>query len=173
MMVEERGGTRVSVLGATTVDGAVLTERQRPLVAALALHRDPVAPMDLLVEAVWSHEAPDTDRQSLQNQVTRLRRRFGPTLIETAPGGYRLGVATDAELLDARLEHCLEGRVGHGDVTVPSTVVWVVAGRYGGPLTARQQRGDRILLAVAKNNWKAVRRCATTAGAATSHPSPS
>ena len=86
---------RVTVLGTTTVGGVALTKRQRAIVAALALHEPRGASTEALIDAVWTDDVPRAARQSLQNQITRLRRQFGADLIETDPAGYRLRRPTD------------------------------------------------------------------------------
>lgn len=85
----------VTVTGPTCIDDERLTGRQRAIVAALALHGDAGVTTEVLVDVVWSGRAPKAARQSLQNQITRLRRRFGADLIRTDPDGYRLQATTD------------------------------------------------------------------------------
>jgi DNA-binding SARP family transcriptional activator len=99
---------RVTVTGAVGIDGERLTGRQRSIVAALALHGDDGCTTDVLIDAVWAGEAPKAARQSLQNQITRLRRRFGPELIETDHDGYRLRVETDLDVFERRLAGLLD-----------------------------------------------------------------
>lgn len=113
---------RVTVTGAVVIDGERLTGRQRAIVAALALHGDHGCTTDVLIDAVWGGTAPKAARQSLQNQITRLRRRFGPELIETDHDGYRLRVETDLDVFEQRL-------AGHLDAAAdPSTIGDLEAG---------------------------------------------
>lgn len=88
----------VSVLGPTRIDGTALTGQQRTLIAAMALHRRRGVTTDRLVDVLWFDVAPRAARQSVQNQIGRLRRRFGSDLIATDPSGYHLCPATDAEI---------------------------------------------------------------------------
>src|SRR3546814_8208547 len=94
----------VTVLGPTTVAGEPVTARQRAILAALVLHRRRALTTELLIDAVWSDDVPRAARQSLQNQITRLRRRFGADLVVTDGTGYRLGWATDVGRFDLRSE---------------------------------------------------------------------
>jgi DNA-binding SARP family transcriptional activator len=67
------------------------------IVAALALfHPDPVDTADLC-DLVWHGDPPETARSSLQNHLSRLRRRI-PALLERGPDGYRFGEQVDVEL---------------------------------------------------------------------------
>lgn len=90
-------GRSATVLGPTTLDGRSPTPRQRAIVAALTLHRDREVDTDTLIDTVWGEWVPAAARQSLQNQIGRLRAAHGPDVIITGPRGYRLGRATDVE----------------------------------------------------------------------------
>lgn len=94
------GVPRVAVLGETTVDGGSPTVGQRPILAALALGGGAVVSTESLIDAVWSGCPPRSAKQSLHNQITRLRRVFGADLIETGATGYRLTAGTDAQLFE-------------------------------------------------------------------------
>lgn len=100
-------GTRVRVIGPARIDGTPLTRRQATLVAALALHRGRAVPARTLIDLIWPDGAPATARASLQNQVARLRRRFGPELVQTSTAGYRLGSACDVERLEVEVARLL------------------------------------------------------------------
>lgn len=88
---------RVAVLGPVTIDGVALRGQQAALIEALVFYRRTGASTDLLVDALWYPVAPATARQSVQNQVNRLRSRFGADVIETRGGRYHLGAATDLD----------------------------------------------------------------------------
>ena len=121
---------RLTVLGTVTVDGREVTRSQAALLSALALRQGPAsvpagaagsgpddgheaappgAPVgaDVLIDAVWPSGAPGSARSSLQNQVSRLRRSFGPEVVLSTRAGYRLGLGTDAALFEAQAD---EGR---------------------------------------------------------------
>ncbi len=86
---------QVSILGHTAINGVQLTRRQRPLVAALAFHMPRAVSIDNLIDCVWPDGPPTTARQSIHNQVARLREQFGEELIETVGVGYRLVARSD------------------------------------------------------------------------------
>ena len=88
--------TAVAVLGSTTAGGAPVSARQRALLAALVLRRDG-ADTPTLVDAVWGGRAPASARQSLHNQVSRLRAQWGSDLIVTEGTVYRLTAPTDVD----------------------------------------------------------------------------
>lgn len=93
-------GPRIAVLGHTTVDGATPTHTQAAIVAALALAGGRPTSTAELIDAVWCERVPASARQSLQNQITRLRRRFGDEVITTDPAGYVLTWGTDAAVFE-------------------------------------------------------------------------
>ena len=99
---DQRGATSVvEVLGNTTIGGQPLTKRQRRIVSFLALHNERAIGTERLIDAVWNGSPPRSARQSLQNQIARLRTAFGPDIIRTGPDGYRLGRPTDADIFEA------------------------------------------------------------------------
>ena len=89
-------GPRIGVLGSTTIDGVSPTRTQGAIVAALAYRAGRPMPTGELIDAIWCERVPSSARQSLQNQITRLRRRFGEEVIATDPAGYVLTWETDA-----------------------------------------------------------------------------
>ncbi|MBF4761755.1 DUF2791 family P-loop domain-containing protein [Nocardioides islandensis] len=108
----------VGVLGPTVVaasgDGEpidVPAQKQRALLAALALHAPRAASAEALVEAMWGADAPDTAGASLHSYVSRVRRMLEPDLPARSPstylpsvdGGYRLVAETDAAEVVATL----------------------------------------------------------------------
>jgi len=99
-------GHYVRTIGAITIDGEGVTKSQRPLVAALALMRPDGASMDALVDAVWPRQAPTTARNSIQNQIARLRHSFGRDLIVTSGDRYRLVATTDIDTINRVATTC-------------------------------------------------------------------
>ncbi|WP_180268682.1 AfsR/SARP family transcriptional regulator [Streptomyces sp. Ru87] len=102
---------RISLLGPFQVsaeaDGeqTMLTGRQRPLLAALALERGTVVSSDRLIEAVWNEQPPPAARTTLRSYVNRLRGSLRAllggaeevgTLLRSTAGGYRLDVLPEA-----------------------------------------------------------------------------
>lgn len=99
---DQRDATSVvEVLGSTTIGDRPLTKRQRRIVAFLALHNERAIGTERLIDAVWNGNPPRSARQSLQNQIARLRAAFGPDVIRTRPDGYHLGGPTDADIFEA------------------------------------------------------------------------
>lgn len=117
----------VAVLGPTTVEGTTVTDRQRALLAALVLHGDG-ADTPTLVDAVWGGTAPRSARQSLQNQVSRLRNRWGAGLIVTEGTTYRLRADTDVDEVSAVARRWLGRPADPGAVPALETAV----GRFRG-----------------------------------------
>jgi DNA-binding SARP family transcriptional activator len=99
-------GHSVRTIGAITIDGNGVTRSQRPLVAALALSRDTGATIEFLVDAVWPHQPPNTAKNSVQNQIARLRHTFGRDLIVTANDRYQLIATTDIDTIDRAAATC-------------------------------------------------------------------
>lgn len=112
-----RAGGRVEVLGRTTVGGEEVTGRQRAILAALAFHHRG-ATTGTLIDAVWGDEPPRAARQSLHNQITRLRRRFGPDLVHTELDCYRLGQEPDVVRFERLAAPWAHGPVG-ADAVAP------------------------------------------------------
>jgi DNA-binding SARP family transcriptional activator len=75
----------------------------RALLAYLLLHANEAVSAERLVDELWGPTAPRTATASLQNYVSRLRKRLGPDRILLGPAGYLLRV--DPERFDlARFE---------------------------------------------------------------------
>jgi len=130
----------VAILGPTLVspDGPAaepsLTLPQRRVLALLALTPRREASTDTLIDALWNGTAPATARNSLQNQVSRIRTLTAPELILTTAAGYRLGdaVAIDVEQLVAHSEeasHALAEGDGPRALVEASAAVALVRGQ--------------------------------------------
>src|SRR6056297_3662029 len=91
----------VSALGPLRVDGVRVTPAQRSLLAALVLHRRRGATVDDLVDAVWSDHAPASATASVQNQISRLRRRLGQATIVFDANRYVLTSPTDVDRFES------------------------------------------------------------------------
>lgn len=91
---------RVRTIGGIAVDDMAVTASQRPLVAALVLTRRAGASIDTLIDAVWPSNPPPTAKQSIQNQIARLRHSFGADLIITIGDRYQLAADTDVGEVD-------------------------------------------------------------------------
>lgn len=91
---------QVRLLGPVTVttDGVavdIAVQKQRALLAALALRSPGVVTTSELVDAVWGDDPPASADKTLQGYVSALRKSFGTELIRTVPGGYQLGSAVE------------------------------------------------------------------------------
>ncbi|HEX5622059.1 MAG TPA: BTAD domain-containing putative transcriptional regulator [Solirubrobacteraceae bacterium] len=92
----------VKLLGPLEVrvpEGTVQFEgaKQRTLFTALALRAPEPVGVDALVEALWADDPPGDGVQALQKQVSRLRRRLGPSApLNRGATGYALGIDPDA-----------------------------------------------------------------------------
>jgi len=71
-------------------------QKQRALLALLALRAGEVVSTDRLVEELWGGEPPKAAVGSLQNLVSELRKTVAPELIVTRPPGYVLGLDRDS-----------------------------------------------------------------------------
>ena len=94
---------RIGLLGPVTAGpdgvpapGGVLL---RGALARLALDAGRSVATDVLVDALWGTDPPDTVTNALQALVARLRRALGAGVVATVPGGYRLTV--DRQDVDA------------------------------------------------------------------------
>lgn len=105
----------IGVLGPVAViagDGAKLGGvKPRAILAYLALHAGRDITVSALIDAVWGEEAPDTVVNTLQVNVSALRRALAPyrVAIDRTTGAYRLDIAPTE--VDA---HCFEGLVAEG-----------------------------------------------------------
>ena len=90
---------RIGLLGPVTAGpddapapGGVLL---RGALARLALDAGRTVASEVLIDALWGAEPPDTVSNALQALVARLRRALGAGVVATVPGGYRLAVDPD------------------------------------------------------------------------------
>src|SRR3989442_129989 len=89
-----------SLLGplAANCDGnpiALGGQKRRALLAVLLLEPNGVVSRDRLIDALWGEDPPETARNTLQVYVSQLRKLLPEDTLETAPPGYRLGIAPD------------------------------------------------------------------------------
>ena len=96
LQVSDARGTPIEVPG----------ERQRGLLAQLAVSYPRPVSSDRLADALWPQADHEQDT-NLQVVVSRLRKAIGAEHIETVPGGYRLEVPTGTIDID-RFRHSTE-----------------------------------------------------------------
>ena len=91
----------IRLLGPLEVDVAgqaaeVRRQKQRALLALLALRAGEVVPTDRLVDELWGEAPPKAAVGSLQNFVSDLRKVLGAEVLVTRAPGYLLDVERDA-----------------------------------------------------------------------------
>ena len=75
-------------------------QRQRAVLALLAIHVGEVVPSERLITYLWGESPPPTAATSLQNAVSQLRKALGADVVETRAPGYALNAEKNA--VDAR-----------------------------------------------------------------------
>ena len=75
-------------------------QRQRAVLAVLAMHVGEVVPSERLITYLWGETPPKTAATALQNAISQLRKALGSDLVETRSPGYAL--TTEKEAVDAR-----------------------------------------------------------------------
>jgi WD40 repeat protein/DNA-binding SARP family transcriptional activator len=88
---------RIAVLGPLSIDGSPngLAPRDRAVLTALAVRFGDALDVDVLAQVLWGDDAPTSGAKVIQGCVVRLRRKLGPSAIETTPRGYRLAIQAD------------------------------------------------------------------------------
>ncbi|WP_209306366.1 BTAD domain-containing putative transcriptional regulator [Blastococcus sp. CT_GayMR19] len=128
------GPLRLTVEG-RTVD--VRGPKRRAVLALLALAQDRTVPVDVLVDALWPSEVPESGRQALQSHVSRLRGQLGSASprLESGPDGYRLVLDDDGlDVTEAReLLTSARGRAAH-DPARASALLREAMGLWRGPV---------------------------------------
>ena len=71
-------------------------QRQRAVLAILAVHAGEVVPSERLITELWGESPPPTASTALQNAISQLRKALGPEAVETRSPGYRLGIEPSA-----------------------------------------------------------------------------
>jgi DNA-binding SARP family transcriptional activator len=69
--------------------------KDRALLAVLLVRAGEVVSTDQAAEALWGAEPPRSASASIQNSVSKLRKRLGPERVVTKPPGYALQVEGD------------------------------------------------------------------------------
>lgn len=74
--------------------------RQRSVLALLAIHVGEVVPSERLITYIWGESPPPTAATSLQNAISQLRKSLGADAVQTRAPGYALQAERGA--VDAR-----------------------------------------------------------------------
>jgi DNA-binding SARP family transcriptional activator len=86
-------------------------QKQRAVLALLALHPGEVVPSERLITELWGESPPRTAATALQNAISQLRKTLGADTLETRAPGYALRV--EKEAVDAyRFEQLLNDARG-------------------------------------------------------------
>src|SRR5713226_7402109 len=70
-------------------------QKHRALLAFLVLHAGEVVSVDRLLDELWGERPPATAKNSLQNNISQLRKLLGADVLQTRPPGYVLDLAPD------------------------------------------------------------------------------
>ena len=121
-------------------DGAVAIGRgkESALLAILLLHANAPVSADRLIRELWGDRAPENAAKSVQQYVSRLRKRLGVDRLVTTPGGYVLRIELD-ELDCNRFERlAAEGRraLESGDAGPADRLFSSALGLWRGPALA-------------------------------------
>ncbi|WP_328526691.1 BTAD domain-containing putative transcriptional regulator [Kribbella sp. NBC_00359] len=135
---------RVKLLGPIEVEDAdgkavvVAGTKQRAVLAILALNAPRPVPVETLVDAVWGSESVSDARNTLQHQVSRLRKALGREAVTSQGPTYVLDISP--EDVDAvRFERlATEGRaeLRLGDIRAAATVLRRAEQLWRGPALA-------------------------------------
>jgi DNA-binding SARP family transcriptional activator/tetratricopeptide (TPR) repeat protein len=146
--VERAGATlEFGVLGPVQllVDGrpvALGGSGVRSLLALLVLDANKVVPFDLIVDALWRDDPPDTARTIVHGYVSKLRRVLakagGAASIRTQPPGYVLQVRP--ELVDLHRAKQLIGEAGGRPAAERAELLGRALELWRGPMLAGAQR---------------------------------
>jgi predicted ATPase/DNA-binding SARP family transcriptional activator len=114
--------------------------KQRAVLALLLVHANEVVPAERILGDVWPSARASSATRSLQVYVSSLRKALGgaASVLETAPGGYRLAVSLD-DVDAARFERLeREGRraAETGDAARSSELLREALGLWRGPVLA-------------------------------------
>jgi adenylate cyclase len=89
---------------------AISGERQRALLAMLAVETPRPVSVDRLVEELWGEAPIDAPEAALQVAISRLRKTIGASAVVTVPGGYRIDVRSGSIDVDRFRAHTRRGR---------------------------------------------------------------
>jgi DNA-binding SARP family transcriptional activator len=106
-------------------------EKQRALLALLALRVNEVLGREWLLEELWGDDAPATAMKALQVYVSRLRKVLPPGVLRTRPPGYVLEI--DPEQVDVHRFERLVTEAGKADPTEASALLRSALALWRGP----------------------------------------
>ncbi|MFC4468419.1 BTAD domain-containing putative transcriptional regulator [Streptomyces xiangluensis] len=159
--VEVLGPLRLLVGGAP-VD--VPGPKRRAVLALLALAEGRTVTVDHLMDALWPSEVPESGRQALHNQVSRLRGHLGPAVarLETRQDGYRLALGRDElDVAQARALLATARTTEQRDPAGAFALLQEAHGLWRGPVLA--DLTDIVPIATAVEEYALLRREVTDA----------
>src|SRR4051812_21520632 len=87
-------GSFTVVRGGVPIAGVALGSlKARLLLKLLAVERERLVSVGRIVEVLWGERAPANAASNVATLVSRLRKEFGPDIIDGGRDGYRLGRA--------------------------------------------------------------------------------
>jgi class 3 adenylate cyclase/tetratricopeptide (TPR) repeat protein len=133
------------------VDGRLLDvrrQKQRGLLALLALRAGEVVPTDRLVDELWGDEPPKAAVGSLQNFVSELRKMLGAEVLVTRSPGYLLDIPRDA--VDVHRFERLVREAGREAPEQRAASLREALGLWRGPALADVQLEDAMVAEAAR-----------------------
>jgi DNA-binding SARP family transcriptional activator len=106
-------------------------EKQRALLALLALRANEVVAREWLLEELWGDDAPATAVKALQVYVSRLRKVLPSGTLVTRPPGYVLEL--DPDQIDVHRFERLVGEAGNADPSHASVLLGSALALWRGP----------------------------------------
>lgn len=108
-------------------------QKQRAILAMLALDSERVVSAQRLIEGLWGQDAPDGASSTLQVHVSNLRKALPTGVVVTRPPGYCLtGVSVDSALVDQELREARSARSA-GERTRAMELLERALDRWRGP----------------------------------------
>src|SRR5438477_10811955 len=113
-------------------------KKRQALLAVLLLHANEVVPSDQLIDELWGDAPPETAAKIVQNNVSQLRKLFGPDVLLTSGPGYLLRAEPDQ--LDAthfeRLVEAGRNALARGDAQTAAATLREALGLWRGAALA-------------------------------------
>ncbi len=133
------------------VDGRILDvrrQKQRALLALLALRAGEVVPTDRLIDELWGDEPPKTAVGSLQNFVSELRKMLGAEVLVTRSPGYLLDIPRD--VVDVHRFERIVREAGREPPEQRAESLREALGLWRGPALADVQLEDAMMAEAAR-----------------------
>ena len=120
------------------------SDKQRRLLALLALHPSRTVPHEEIIRTLWDEAAPEDARSLLHAHVARLRTVVGGRAVVAQQGGYRLDLTTGRDSDDWRFGTRTETSWSFGsDTTTSPTLLPLLQVDYSVPVDAENAVGPQ------------------------------